>query len=162
LFIFIGYAYYKDVSSKVIFSSDGKSDYEAVRSTFKTTLTKTGPAPQEYEDIKITDDAEEITYKSGELELKAWVSKYIDKSKKNPAVVYVHGDFTFREDNWDQTKEFMNLGFVVMTPMLRGENGNPGCFEFLHGEVDDIIAAGEYLANQPYIDKKIFFLQVIV
>jgi dipeptidyl aminopeptidase/acylaminoacyl peptidase len=41
-----------------------------------------------------------------------------------------------------------------MTPTLRGENGNPGNFECFYGEVDDVIAAGRYLATLPYVDPK--------
>jgi hypothetical protein len=40
-----------------------------------------------------------------------------------------------------------------MTPMLRGENGNPGNFEMFWGEFDDGIAAVEWLASQPNIDR---------
>jgi tetratricopeptide (TPR) repeat protein len=45
-----------------------------------------------------------------------------------------------------------------MAPMLRGENGNPGDFEFFYGEVNDLIAAAEYLSNLSYVDNKSIFL----
>lgn len=45
-----------------------------------------------------------------------------------------------------------------MAPMLRAENGNPGDFEFFYGEVNDLIAAGDYLANVSYVDKDRIFL----
>ena len=44
-----------------------------------------------------------------------------------------------------------------MTPTLRGESGNPGYYELFYGEVDDVIAAGQYLADLPYVDaEKVF------
>lgn len=39
-----------------------------------------------------------------------------------------------------------------MTPMLRGENGNPGNYELFLGEVDDARAAVKWLAGQPYVN----------
>jgi dipeptidyl aminopeptidase/acylaminoacyl peptidase len=45
-----------------------------------------------------------------------------------------------------------------MTPTFRGENGNPGNFEFFYGEVDDLINAGKYLATLDYIDTNKIFL----
>ena len=49
---------------------------------------------------------------------------------------------------------FLAAGFAVMTPTLRGENGNPGSFELFYGEVDDAEAAVRFLAAQPRIDSK--------
>jgi dipeptidyl aminopeptidase/acylaminoacyl peptidase len=45
-----------------------------------------------------------------------------------------------------------------MTPTLRGENGNPGNFEYFYGEVNDLVAAADYLANVSYVDKDRIFL----
>jgi dipeptidyl aminopeptidase/acylaminoacyl peptidase len=50
------------------------------------------------------------------------------------------------------------MGFVMLIPMLRGENGNPGHFEAYYSEVDDIIAAGHFVRSLPYVDPNRVFL----
>jgi dienelactone hydrolase len=99
-----------------------------------------------------------VWYRSGNLKLKAWISKPPDDGKKHPAIVYLHGGFAFGGSDWDAAKPYVAAGYVVMTPMLRGENGNPGYFEFFYGEVDDAIAAGRYLQQQPSVDPSKVFL----
>jgi dienelactone hydrolase len=39
-----------------------------------------------------------------------------------------------------------------MTPILRGENGQPGTFSLFYDEVDDVLAAAGALASQPGVD----------
>lgn len=56
------------------------------------------------------------------------------------------------------TKPFRDAGFIVITPMLRGENRQKGFFSFLYDEVNDAIAAAEYARRQPYIDNKRIYL----
>jgi dienelactone hydrolase len=41
-----------------------------------------------------------------------------------------------------------------MTPMLRAENGNPGNFELLLGEVEDAAAAVRWLASRPDVNSE--------
>jgi dipeptidyl aminopeptidase/acylaminoacyl peptidase len=74
------------------------------------------------------------------------------ESRRLPAVVYFHGGFAFGMSELDDCQPFLDAGFAVMTPTLRGENGNPGDFELFYGEVDDAQAAVLWLANQPRID----------
>jgi alpha/beta superfamily hydrolase len=53
----------------------------------------------------------------------------------------------------DQTASaFRKAGVVLMVISLRGGNDNPGDREGLYGEIDDVKAAGDYLARQPYVD----------
>lgn len=134
------------------------NSFERERSQFKTNLLQKVKAPQEYNNNIIIDNASKITYQSGDLNLQAWISKIPDDTKKYPAVVYAHGGFAFDKEDWDNIKPYLDAGFIVMTPTFRGENGNPGNFEFLYGEVDDLINAGKYLANQKNIDSSKIFL----
>jgi prolyl oligopeptidase family protein len=41
---------------------------------------------------------------------------------------------------------------IVMCPSWRGENDNPGKYEMFYGEVDDAVAAVEYVSRLPYVD----------
>jgi dipeptidyl aminopeptidase/acylaminoacyl peptidase len=66
----------------------------------------------------------------------------------------LHGGFAFGADDWEQAQPFRDAGFVVMTPMMRGENGLPGFYSMFYNEVDDVLAAAEALARLPYVDGK--------
>ena len=61
--------------------------------------------------------------------------------------------------NNDQTATaFRQAGIVMMFPSLRGGNSNPGVKEGFLGEVDDVLAAANFLAQQDYVDPKRIFL----
>lgn len=135
-----------------------QEDLGLARERFKTNLIKTSSAPQQFEDEIPPDGVSEVTFQSGELEMKAWLSNPAESGKKYPAVVYIHGGFAFSDEDWEYVKPYIDNGFIVLAPTLRGENGNPGNFEFFYGEVDDVIAAGEYLTELSYIDKDRIFV----
>ena len=123
------------------------------RAAFQTKLTKHGPAPQAWQPEAVPANITEVTYPSGSLTLKAWVGRPTKVySGKLPALVYFHGGFAFGSDDFAVCEPFRQAGFVVMTPILRGENGNPGEFELIYGEVDDGRAAIQWLAQQPAVD----------
>ena len=128
------------------------------RSNFETNLIYHMPAPQEYTNELPPTGVKEITYDSGNLRLKAWLSDKPADGNKHPAVVYAHGGFSFAKSEWTSMQEFIDQGFVLMAPTLRAENGNPGNFEYFYGEVNDLVAAADYLANVSYVDKDRIFL----
>lgn len=87
---------------------------------------------------------------------------------RKPAVVWIHGGFDWsidslswalspRENN-QSASAFRGQGIVLMLPSLRGGNDNPGQSECFLGEVDDIIAAGEYLRGRPDVDPDRIYL----
>lgn len=139
-------------------NQDKANEFNELRQDYKTKLITEGPSPMKNRELTLVDNASEITYKSGDLSLKAWISKNHEADKKYPAVVYLHGGFGFNEKNWEEAQAYIDAGFILMTPMLRGENGNPGSYELLYGEVNDLIAAAEYLSEQPYVDPDHIFL----
>ncbi len=132
------------------------------RAHFTTKLVKRGPAPhspsaEEYRAEKCPVGVREAVYPSGKLKLKAWVSEKSNEAKK-PGVLFLHGGSGFGGADWQDAKAFQTAGFVLMVPMLRGENGNPGEFEMFYSEVDDVIAAGRYLKSLPYVDSNNVFV----
>lgn len=135
-------------------------DYADARKGFKTNLINAGQAPQGYkENEKPPQGVKEITYSSGDLKLKAWVDAPANKKEAlKPAVLFLHGGFSFSAEDWDQCKPFRDAGFVTMTPMLRGENGLPGSYSMFYDEVDDVLAAAEALANTPGVDPNRIFV----
>jgi dipeptidyl aminopeptidase/acylaminoacyl peptidase len=131
------------------------STYLESRKSYSTVLKTRGPAPQDWHSEKTPAGVTEVSYQSGDLTLKAWLAR-----PKNPAtgklaaVVYFHGGFAFGMSELEDCRPFLDAGFAVMTPALRGENGNPGNFELMFGEVDDAEAAVRWLASQPDVDQK--------
>jgi formylglycine-generating enzyme required for sulfatase activity len=133
-------------------------DYAQARSRFKTKLVRKGPSPQSWTPTKPPEGVSEVEYTSGDLRLKAWVNLPTDQSRKVPAVLFLHGGFSFDLEDWEETKPYRDAGFVVLTPILRGENAQPGAYSYFYDEVDDVLAAAEYLSKQPYVDAKRLFV----
>lgn len=80
-----------------------------------------------------------------------------ESAKPRPALMFLHGGFAFGAGDLEACQAFMDAGYIVMCPMLRGENGNPGVFEMFLGEVEDAKAAAVWLAEQPGVDKSRIF-----
>jgi len=124
------------------------------RANFKTTLIHVGPSPQEYQDEFPPDGVKQIDYESGGRSLKAWLRLgSADAVHKHPVLVYFHGGFAFGASDLEDCRKFIDAGFIVFTPTLRGENGNPGVFEMCLGEVDDARASIQWIAKQDFVDK---------
>lgn len=125
----------------------------AARSISPTRLDQ--PAPPTIDDHlpSAPTDVQVITYRSlpDDLALAAWYSRPSGLGP-HPAIVYFHGDFTFEADDHTQLRRFVEAGYAVMTPTLRGENGNPGELELLWGEVEDAAAAVRWVAARPEVD----------
>ncbi len=133
-------------------SSPSTSYLDRLRA-FKSNLVVKGPA-QPFKPTVPGAGTQEILYSSGALALKAWAAFPADASpgRKVPGVVFFHGGFAFAGSDFDAARPFLDAGFAVLCPMLRAENGNPGYFECLLGEIDDAGAAIEWLASQPNVD----------
>lgn len=56
------------------------------------------------------------------------------------------------------SQPFREAGFVVMSPILRAENGQAGNFSMYYDEVTDVVAAAEYLRHASYVDSKRIFV----
>lgn len=127
------------------------SPYAEARVKFCTHLVRKGPAPQAHQPISPPPGVHEIPFNSGGLKLKAWVSAPPVQGQRRSAVLFLHGGFAFAEDDWEMTKPYRDAGFVVLAPMLRGENGLPGNYSMFFDEVDDVLAAADALATLPYV-----------
>ena len=134
------------------------ADFAAARAQFKTQIRRSGPPPAQWEDVVIPQGAKEVTYPSGPLRLRAWLSQPADSGKKSPAILYLHSGFDFYAENWSFVQPFRNAGYIVMLPTLRGENGQHGQFTMYFDEVSDVINAAEYLRNLPTVDPDRLFV----
>lgn len=138
-----------------------KRDYAKVRRHFRTHLLQKGPAPDKYEPLAPPAGTERIFYRSGyggELELTAWVSKYKRGRTARPGLLFLHGGNAMGVGHWQLMKPYMEAGYVVMMPSLRGENGQMGNFSGFYDEVDDVLSAADRLAHLPGIDPERLFI----
>lgn len=129
------------------------SAFSLQRARFSTKLLKKIKAPQDYSPFDSIDGSIRLVhYESNGDSLQGLLETInISDSKKRPGLVYLHGGFSLSNGDVQDCSPFTDEGFVVFAPSYRAENGNPGNFEFLLGEVDDAVAAIKWLQNQPYI-----------
>lgn len=109
-----------------------------------------------------------VYYNSKVGDLAAYVSSNPDDGEKHPMIIWVVGgwgngidEFAWSYAPWDNDQSaaaFREEGVLMMYPSFRGGNGNPGYYETLFGEVDDIVSAYEYAASLPYVDAERIYL----
>jgi dipeptidyl aminopeptidase/acylaminoacyl peptidase len=133
-------------------------DYAQARAAFRTKLLLKGPAPQKSTPANVPADVKIVRYAVGDLKLNAWIGLPKNRQPKMPAVLFVHGGFAFDGDDFAMAKPFLDAGFVVMTPILRGENGQPGAFTLFFDEVNDVLAASDVLRKLDYVDSSRVFI----
>lgn len=136
-------------------ASQPTEDYRVARSHFHTRLLKEKPAPQEGDALNAPSGVSQVTY-SSDPPLDAWVSAAPavgNGIKKQPAVLFLHGGFATGIEDWEMAKPYRDAGFVVMMPILRGENGQAGSYSMFYNEVSDVLTAAKVLAHLPYVDE---------
>jgi len=109
-----------------------------------------------------------VKYDSPVGKLSAYLSPEPQDGKKHPAIIWITGgdcnsidEGCWKEgppDNDQSASSFRKAGIVMMFPSLRGGNDNPGTKESFLGEVDDVLAAADYLAKQDFVDPKRIYL----
>ena len=146
-------------------------DYSKARSRFQTHLVRHGSALQRSRQLQTPAGAQRIIY-SKTPSLAAWISplpkhrqarngKDLNRENalsKKPAVLFLHGGFAIGGSDWDMAKPYRDAGYIVLMPMLRGENGQAGDYSLFYNEVQDVLAAGDYLASRPNVDPKHIYL----
>lgn len=133
------------------------NSYDAARTSLVTNAAK-APSPQPH-DKKTPRGVEVVRYTSGPGEMLAWVMRPAgDETSPKPVIVFAHGGFALGGGDDEMARPFVDAGFIVMLPAVRGENGNPGNFEVFLGEVDDVIAAGRKAKTLPGADPDRIYL----
>lgn len=109
-----------------------------------------------------------VKYPSKVGDLAAYVSSDPDDGQKHPMIIWVVGgwgngidDFPWCYPEWDNDQTgsaFWQAGVLTMYPSFRGGCGNPGNYETLFGEVDDIASAYDYAASLSYVDPNRIYL----
>src|SRR5512133_1706977 len=108
-----------------------------------------------------------VRYDSSVGKMAAYLTPDPHDGKKHPAIIWITGgDCNTIGEMWeeapasnDQTASaFRKAGIMMMFPSLRGGNDNPGVREGFFGEVDDVLAAADFLSGQPYVDPDRIYL----
>jgi pimeloyl-ACP methyl ester carboxylesterase len=137
------------------------------RRGFQTKLARrqspSEPAPEPPPDIFRL-----VRYDSPAGKLAAYLTPDPRDGRKHPAIIWITGGDcnSIDEGCWQEgppsndqsASAFRKAGIVMMFPSLRGGNDNPGVKEGFLGEVDDVLAAAEYLGKQDFVDPKRIYL----
>jgi len=136
------------------------------RKGFKTALTR-----RDNPNRPVTDPPSgvftKVKFNSPVGPLAAYLTPPPATAVKLPAIIWITGgDCNTIDDVWsdadpnnDQTASaYRKAGIVMMFPSLRGGNDNPGVKESFLGEVDDILAAADFLAKREYVDPSRIYL----
>lgn len=156
----------RENSSKKEEEAEAQSFAEA-HDAFQTTLAEknsdSDPIPDPPEGL-----FDLVHYSSKVGDLAAYVSSDPGDGKRHPLIIWVVGgwgngidDFPWTYPAWDDDQTgsaFWRAGVLTMYPSFRGGNGNPGNYETLFGEVDDIASAYDYAASLPYVDPDRIYL----
>lgn len=154
-----------DLSAAAAATSNAKSLVEA-RHGFKTKLVPQGSAKDPVEPAPPTI-FNTVHYPAPSGSFAAYLSPDPADGKKHPAIIWITGgDCNSIGDVWspaprdnDQSAAaYRKAGIVTMFPSLRGGNDNPGTKEGFLGEVDDVLAAADYLKKQSYVDPQRIYL----
>jgi len=143
---------------------EARAGFETViQANIQANNSSGSPAP-----LPPADLMQKVDYTSPAGALSAYVSEPPESGKQYPAVIWLFGGFgnDIDETAWmeappenDQSgSAFWKSGIVTMYPSLRGGNDNPGSPEGFYGEVDDVLAAADYLAAQPFVDPDRIYL----
>jgi dipeptidyl aminopeptidase/acylaminoacyl peptidase len=109
-----------------------------------------------------------IRYTSPAGEMAAYISPDPKDGKRHPAIIWIFGGLdnsigetaweTYPSENDQSASAFRKAGIMMMYPSFRGGAGNPGFREGFYGEVNDVLAAADYLAAQSHIDPNRIYL----
>jgi len=136
------------------------------RKGFKTKLVQ-APPPKEPVDEPPVKLFRTVKYDAPVGKCAAYLTPDPKDGKKHPAIVWITGgDCNSIGDVWkpapannDQTAaQYRQAEIIMMFPSLRGGNENPGRREGFLGEVDDVLAAADFLAKQSYVDSDRIYL----
>jgi dipeptidyl aminopeptidase/acylaminoacyl peptidase len=143
-------------SGGVTAAADGPAEpYIIRRAQHATRLSHEAPITEKWPSFdEPPAGAEQVRFSSGALSLWGWYARPEDASDADPVpvVVYLHGGFFAKPGDVELMRPFLDAGFAVFVPTLRGRNGNPGHHELLYGEVDDAAAAVRWVAERPETD----------
>ena len=149
------------------FGGGQKTTLVEARNGFKTQLV-TVPRNQQQLPQPPAELFQVVRYDSSVGKLAAYLTPDPGDGKQHPAIIWIKNGVcnSINEGCWEKQPpeadrsgaQFREAGLVMMYPSLRGGNDNPGTEEGFFGEVDDILAAADYLAKRPWVDPARIYL----
>lgn len=112
----------------------------------------TQSSPSQPIDLAVPTGFSLFTYHSAGQQLRAWIGRPLIPGP-HPAVLLAHAGFAVSHESLQLGVRLVALGYIVIVPAWRAENGNPGAFELCYGEVDDAVAALKVLGEDRAVDK---------
>jgi acetyl esterase/lipase len=140
-----------------------QQDYAEARRNFETKLVHRGPSPQEadypwqQENILAHPGRHVLDVPSDGIGLHVFHDPPNSPGKR-PAVIFLHGGFAFGDGDMEMAQPFRDAGFVVVMPVLRGENGQAGDFTLYYDEVADVLAVADALGSLEHVDTNNLFV----
>lgn len=143
-----------------------KSSLAAAREKFKTKLVKFNQMKEKPE-TPPKDLFSAVSFPTNIGNMDAYLGKVPEDGKLHPAMIWLTGgmgngiDRVWEEadaDNDQTASVFRKAGLVMMYPTQRGGGMSPGHEESFYGEIDDIIAARDFLAKQKGVDSNRIYL----
>ncbi|MFZ6779539.1 alpha/beta hydrolase family protein [Undibacterium sp. Ji83W] len=149
-------------------SAPNPASFGTLRKQFKTQVSYEGddrsPAGNSPDNV-----FQSVRYQSAVGPLVAMLTSDPKDGKKHPAIIWITGGDSNSIDgktlsmakprsNDQSAAAYRKVGIVMMFPTLRGGNDNPGKHEAHFGEIDDVLAAADYLAQQPWVDPARIYL----
>jgi dipeptidyl aminopeptidase/acylaminoacyl peptidase len=106
---------------------------------------------------------EKVRYQSPDgLEISAYLYRpaRMPPGHRAPAIMFIHGGPTsqFNDSYQAQVQFFVQQGYVLLLPNIRGSSGYGRAFEdannrdWGHGDLEDVKAGAEYLKRLPYVN----------
>ena len=147
-------------------SLDGTS-LERAREGFQTKLKK--QVSNKERPVKPPEGIELVHYDAPTGRANGYVAGSAPKGERRPAIIWLVGGFpaggatasAFKADSYsnDQSAfQYRREGVITLYPSLRGTFGVPGTQELFLGEVDDVLAAFDYLRTRDDVDPGRIFL----
>lgn len=144
-----------ELAAEVLFSDLALKD---LHQNHKTQLLRSSQSPQEAPDgLETARPGQWLNFES-DGRLLFGCLRLPKGNGPHPAVVFCHGGFALGDSDIEDVGLFVEHGFAVFVPAWRGENGNAGSFELYYGEVDDAVAAMEFVARLPHVDENSIYL----
>jgi acetyl esterase/lipase len=147
-------------------SVEAASKLVEARKGFVTKLVKAGPQ-EDPPEAPPGSVFKLVKYPAQPGKLSAYLTPDPGDGKKHPAIIWITGGdcnsigdvwSDYESDNEQSASAYRKEGLVMMFPSLRGGNDNPGRREGFLGEVEDVLAAADYLAALPYVDTTRIYL----
>ncbi len=108
-----------------------------------------------------------VRFPSAIGQLAAYLTPDPGDEEKHPAIIWITGgDCNSIGNVWDHAdpsndqtaRALREAGIIMMFPSLRGGNRNPGTREGFLGEVDDVLAATDFLAHRRFVNPRRIYL----